>query len=302
MNKIVENLFHQAQSKGTGRLAAGFMDLTTGEAVYLNGDISSPTASVYKIFVLCQLFHMQKERKLSFCHKHILSEQEKSIGSGVLEKEPAGTEHSLMDYIMLMMSVSDNTATDYLVSLAGKENIRINVLEALELNNSKCDLNCMENLTGCYNTTLEEYRKMCESDSWYDSYMGSYFLCQEEKNNQTTPKDMVKLLSLMNQGQAIDPDSDRQMLDIMAQCKTNARIPALLPDSVRVEHKTGTIDHLANDVGIVRTHKGDYILALFYNGNIGSREEYTSTSFSEVGNKILSELSFDIYNAFIANK
>jgi beta-lactamase class A len=113
---------------------------------------------------------------------------------------------------------------------------------------------------------------------------------------------MIKLLSLMNQGQVVDPDSDQQMLDIMAQCKTNTWIPALLPDGVRVEHKTGSIDHLANDVGIVRTHKGDYILALFYNGNIGSREEYISTSFKEAGDKILSELSRDIYNAFITNK
>lgn len=302
MKSIIKNLFHQAQSKGTGRLSAGFMDLTTGETVYLNGDAPNPTASVYKIFVLCQLFYMQKERQLSFCHKHTLLEEEKSIGSGVLEKAEAGTEYTLMDYVMLMMTISDNTATDYLVKLAGKENIRRNVLERLGLHDSKCDMTCMENLVACYNTTLEEYRDRCNSGSWYDSHMGSYFLCQEEKNNQTTARDMVKILSLMDQGQAIDPDSDRQMLDIMAQCKTNARIPALLPNSVRVEHKTGSIDHLANDVGIVRTHKGDYILALFYNGNIGSREEYISTSFSEVGNKILSELSYDIYNAFIANK
>ena len=42
MKSIIENLFHQAQSKGTGRLSAGFMDLTTGETIYLNGDAPSP--------------------------------------------------------------------------------------------------------------------------------------------------------------------------------------------------------------------------------------------------------------------
>lgn len=301
-NNTIENLFQQAQAKGTGQLAAGFMDLSTGDTVYLNGDTPIPPASVVKIFILCQLFQMEKDGKLSFSTKHTLLESEKSIGSGILEKAQAGTEFTVWDYINLMMSVSDNTATDYLTVLAGKDNIRKNIFERLGLSNSTIELNALEVLTCYYNTTLEKYRKMCTGSSWFDSYMGSFFRCEEKRNNQTTARDMVKLLSLMNKGQVISPESDKRMLDIMAECKTNSRIPALLPEGVRVEHKTGSVDHVANDAGIVRTEKGDYILVMFYNGNIGSREEYDTTRYTQVGDKILRELSYDIYQAFTQSK
>jgi hypothetical protein len=48
----------------------------------------------------------------------------------------------------------------------------------------------------------------------------------------------------------------------------------------------------------VRTHKGDYILFVSYNGNLGTREEYDTTGYTQVGNVILSELSYEVYQAF----
>ena len=302
MKAQIEALFRDAQSKGTGLLAAGFMDLSTGETAYLNPDTAFPTASVFKIFVLCQLFYMKKTGTFDLDEKHILQESDKSIGSGELEKAPAGTEFTMMDFVMLMMSISDNTATDYLVNAAGFENIRKNVIEPLGLTSTKCHFGCMDLLTRCYGVTLEEYRAKCVGSGWFDAHMGSYFRCTEEKNNQTTPRDLVKLLSLMNEGRVVDAENDRQMLDIMAQCKTNSRIPAKLPEGTRVEHKTGTIDHLANDAGIVRTPKGDYILVYSYNGNVASREEYTTTKYAQLGDAILSQLSCDVYRTYLQNK
>jgi beta-lactamase class A len=129
-----------------------------------------------------------------------------------------------------------------------------------------------------------------------------YFLCQEEKNNQSSPRDMVKLLSLMYDGKLLGTDSDQRMIDIMRQCKTNARIPAKLPEGTPVAHKTGSIDHLTNDCGIVYTDNGDYVLTLFYNGNLASEEEYEGTNWGDVGNSILSQLSADIYNAYMQSK
>lgn len=301
MTNAIEKLFQEAQSKATGLLAAGFMDLATGKTVYLHGDVPVPTASVYKIFILARLFQMQKEGSLCLSSKHVLTEDEISIGSGILDKSKVGTEYSLMDYVMLMMSVSDNTATDYLASLTGFDSIRQYVIEALGLTSTKCELNCMDLLTRCYGVSAEEYLQKCDSDTWFDAHMGSYFRCEEAVNNQTTAKDIVRFFSLLYNGQLVDPDSDRQMLDIMAQCQTNSRIPAKLPDGVTVAHKTGSIDHLANDAGIVMTQKGDYVLALFYNGNVGTRAEYDRTSFSEFGTQILSDLSYQVYQTYMAN-
>ena len=257
---------------------------------------------MFKVFVLCELFRREKEGSFSFDDKHILLESEKSIGSGVLESAEAGTVFSMMDYAMLMMTISDNTASDYLFSVAGPENIRKNIIEPLELTGTKIDFNCAQLLTSYYDVTIEEYRRVLREDGRWYRRNHPYFLCEPEKNDQTSPRDMVKLLSRMYEGKLLDGDSDRRMLDIMRQCKTNARIPAKLPEGVAVAHKTGSIDHLANDCGIVYTGNGDYVLTLFYNGNRGSVEEYECTDWSDVGNSILSQLSADIYEAYMQCK
>ena len=302
MIERIRKILDAASARGTGLLGVGFCDLSTGEEVYLNGEAVFPTASVFKIFVLCELFRREQEGTFSFEDRHILLESEKSIGSGVLESAEAGTEFSMMDYAMLMMSISDNTASDYLFSVAGPENIRKYVIEPLELTNTKIDLNCAQLLTNYYDVTIEEYRKILkENGRWYRRN-SPYFLCELEKTNQTTPREMVKLLRRMYEGKLMGGDSDRRMLDIMRQCKTNARIPAKLPEGVAVAHKTGSIDHLANDCGVIFTGSGDYVLTLFYNGNRASVEEYEGTEWSTVGNSILSQLSAEIYEAYMQSK
>ena len=111
---------------------------------------------------------------------------------------------------------------------------------------------------------------------------------------------MVLTMKLLYEGRVIDPGTDAKILDEMATCQTNSRIPALLPAGTRVAHKTGTLDHLANDTGIVYSPKGNYILSCFYNGNLADEEEYVSTSWSEKGTGILARLSKEIYDAYTA--
>ena len=301
MMERIRKVLDNAALQGTGLLGVGFRDLTTGEEIYLNGDAVFPTASVFKVFVLCELFRREQEGTFSFSDCHTLQEHEKSIGSGVLESAEAGTVFSMLDYTMLMMTISDNTASDYLFGVAGPENIRKHIIEPLGLTSTKIDLNCAQLLTNYYDVTLEEYRRVIKEGRWYRRNT-PHFLCQVGKNDQTSPRDMVKLLSRMYRGEVIGPDSDRRMVDIMLQCKTNARIPANLPEGVRVAHKTGSIDHLTNDCGIVFTDSGDYVLTLFYNGNLASKEEYEGTDWDDVGNRILSQLSADIYTAYTEGK
>ncbi len=303
MTAHIRQIIKKAAHKGTGLLGVGFKDLLTGEEIYLNGDTAFPTASVFKIFVLCELFRREQKGTFSFDEQHTLLNCEKSIGSGILEQAEEGTVYSMMDYAMLMMSISDNTASDYLFSVAGRDNIRKNIIEPLGLTNTKIDLNCAQLLTYNYDVTIEEYRKIVDAENGrFHRRNSPYFLCQTEKNNQSSPRDMVKLLSLMYDGKLLGTDSDQRMIDIMRQCKTNARIPAKLPEGTPVAHKTGSIDHLTNDCGIVYTDNGDYVLTLFYNGNLASEEEYEVTNWGDVGNSILSQLSADIYNAYMQSK
>ena len=296
MLRKLQELFERTAQKGTGLLGIGFKDMNTGEEVYYNGDKVFPLASVYKIFVLCELFRMQKEGTFSFADRHTLLESEKSIGSGILELIGEGAVFSMMDLIMLMMSISDNTATKLLQQYTSDETVTANIIEPLGMQDTLYRSGA--GLCNYYNVTVEEYRKVTSSGGRFHARNGSYFRCVEPKNRQPSPRDMLKLLSLLQAGKFIDEETDRKILDIMLKCQTNSRIPAKLPHGVTVAHKTGTIDHLTNDCGIVYTDCGSYVLTLFYNGNLASEEEYEGTSWDAFGTALLAQLSRDIYDIY----
>ena len=111
MIEQLKTIFEESAKAGTGRLCVGFKDLVTGEEVYYNGDTVFPTASVYKTFVLCELFRREKEGTFSFSDTHTLLESDKRIVSGILELIGEGAVLSMMDYTMLMMVISDNTSS-----------------------------------------------------------------------------------------------------------------------------------------------------------------------------------------------
>lgn len=292
----LKTLFEETAKTVTGPLGIGFKDLNSGEELYYNGDMVFPMASVYKIFVLCELFRKQKEGTFSFADRHTLLESEKRIGSGILELIGEGAVLSMMDYTMLMMVISDNTSTALLQKYTPAEDIQANLIKPLELRDTLyvpgaglCDF---------YGVTVEEYRKITSEGGRFHARNGSYFRCVEPKNKQSSPRDLLKILSLLQEGRLIDAQSDRQVLDIMLKCQTNDRIPKKLPAGVRVAHKTGSIDHLANDCGIVYTDCGNYVLTLFYNGNLASEEEYEGSEWTAVGNRLLSGLSAEVYRIF----
>jgi len=158
MREKLQKLFEETAKKGTGLLGIGFKDMATGEELYYNGDRAFPLASVYKIFVLCELFRQQKEGTFSFAERHTLLESEKSIGSGILEMIGEGAVFSLMDYAMLMMAISDNTATDYLYKRAGAKNVEKHIIAPLELQDTKFNADCATLLTSSYGIALVEYR------------------------------------------------------------------------------------------------------------------------------------------------
>ena len=85
----------------------------------------------------------------------------------------------------------------------------------------------------------------------------------------------------------------------MKRCHTNSRIPRHLPKGTEVAHKTGTMDKVANDVGVVYTDKGDYLLCMFYNGNTATREEYDANIKGRLSDNLLADISRDIYAEYV---
>jgi beta-lactamase class A len=79
---------------------------------------------------------------------------------------------------------------------------------------------------------------------------------------------MVDLLRRIYKGDLISADSRNYLLSVMAKCHTGRnRMKSLLPAGTPVEHKTGTLDGLADDVGFISMPDGHRIaVAIFTRG------------------------------------
>jgi len=89
-----------------------------------------------------------------------------------------------------------------------------------------------------------------------------------DTRDSSTPKGMIELLKSIYKAKIISPDSRDYLLGVMAKCQTGRnRIKSMLPAGTPVEHKTGTLNGLADDVGFISMPDGHRIaVAIFTRG------------------------------------
>ena len=89
-----------------------------------------------------------------------------------------------------------------------------------------------------------------------------------DRRDSSTPVAMVDLLRRIYRAELIKPESRNYLLDLMAQCETGKnRMKSLLPSGTPVEHKTGTLNGLSDDVGFISMPDGRRIaVAIFTRG------------------------------------
>ena len=291
--EAIRQIAEKYDAKTTGDLGLLFTDLKTGETVTVNPDKELPAASTFKVFLLAEFLRQCEEGNFSLMDRHELKEEFVSPGSGVLCDLLPGMNLTLMDYARLMMMLSDNTATDYLYSLTGRDNIKKNVIDAFNLTKTKCDYPCKLLIETYFDPA---HKKVAGERNWRNT---DDYLCLTPENDSTSANDMAKVLKMAYDKTLFSPWVSEQMIDIMKRCHTNSRIPKELPRDVEVAHKTGTMDKVANDCGIVYTEKGDYIICLFYNGNVASQEEYDANIKGRFSDGLLAEISKEIYAAYM---
>ena len=103
----------------SGELAYSILDEQSGEIYNYRCDAVMPTASTMKVFCLARLLRMVQDGELSLDDPVIMSESNQVRGSGVLKELHLGLELTLRDACMLMVIVSDNTATNMVIDAVG---------------------------------------------------------------------------------------------------------------------------------------------------------------------------------------
>jgi beta-lactamase class A len=229
--------------------------LGTGEQASFNGDALFPTASVFKVPVIVELYRQAEAGRLSLDDKIVLKEAEKVPGSGILKELSEGLEVTIKDLSRLMMILSDNTATDLIVERVGKDNVNT-AMRRLGLNKTTVVAGCRDllfDLVGANDLpeemkTLNQYLQLAKAGA----NKGSWSL-GTDRNDVTTPLEMNKLLGLLVEGKAAGRASCDAILATMEKCQTGEyRVPKYLPtEKVKMNRKTGSLPGIRNDVGII---------------------------------------------------
>jgi beta-lactamase class A len=214
-----------------GRVGIAVEDLATGFESGVNESASLPAASTIKIPVMVEVFKQMEAGKIDLSTVVRLENRDRDWGWGDLADAPDGTKHTVKELLWLMITQSDNTATNELIRLVGR----------VHINATMAGL-------GLSHTMLGDYIR-----SQTDTIR--YAL-------RTSPHDMLRLLDAIARDKLVDQWSSREMIAILEGQTHNGLLPVPLPKDVKIAHKTGSLHDTLNDVGIVYQFGEPYVIAV----------------------------------------
>ncbi len=278
-----------------GVYAFSVKHLGTGEAASVNGEEVLPTASVFKVPLVVELYGQVERGEVSLDERYVLRDADKVPGSGILRELSEGLELTLSDLATLMMIVSDNTATDVILGLVGMERVN-SAMRGLGLEKTVIAASCRDIIfdgVGGFGLPDEE-RTLARYEELAAEARRRGGFTAKTRNNVSTADEMTRLLGLIAEGMAAGRASCDAIMGLMAKCQTGeARIAKYLPrNMVRVCHKEGTRLRLRNDVGVVTL--------------LGSGERWALSCFTnEVGDvnaaeEAIARVSRNVYDYFTA--
>lgn len=102
--------------------------------------------------------------------------------------------------------------------------------------------------------------------SWdVNNTMLSYGLTRTDISKEgltTSPSDILRFYEQLATGRIVNREASQEIIDVLLKQKIRDRIPFLLPEGIRVAHKTGNLEGLSHDAGIVYAPRGAYIIVI----------------------------------------
>lgn len=205
-----------------------------------------PSASLIKIPIMIQAFRQAGSGRISF---DTVLPLHQPVDGGSFGEKPEGTPVTVRELVQHMIVESDNTCTNMLIDLLGMEAINEEIARQ-----------------GMTQTILQ--RKMMDFDA-----------AKAGRENKTTPSDMGHVLLRLAQGTCLGEKEDAAMRQILSQQEDNCILPAQIPHTVRVDHKTGELDGLYHDCGIIWKENAPYVCCLMADGIADEAQALSDLSY-----------------------
>ena len=220
-------------AQASGEVALAAMNLTSGEEVARNAERSMPTASVFKLPLLVEVFRQAEEGALDLGERITLGSEDVVMGSGILRDFGPGLQPTLRDLAMMMVIVSDNSATNLLLDRVGGPR---------QVNATMGDLGL---------PSIVVHRRIMFGEITTNGSLA-----------EAAPRDLMHLVAMLAREELVSPAASREMLAILGRQRYLEQAPRFiayrpyagdfgLPQPITVRNKTGFINGLRADTGLI---------------------------------------------------
>ncbi|MEZ6059638.1 MAG: serine hydrolase [Planctomycetaceae bacterium] len=259
-----------------GDVAVSVRHLDSGAAFHYRSDTVMPTASLIKFPVMIEAYRQEEAGRLDLSATVTLTKNDKVPGSGILTKHFSdGAELTLRDAIRLMIAYSDNTATNLVLDRIGLTSTA-DTMAAMGFPETKIHSKVYRGSTSAFPERSREFG------------LGS-----------TTSSDMIALLDQLHRRELVSPEASDAMLDHLTACESRDMLPSLLPDDVRVAHKSGSVSNARTDAGILFTNSGPIAICVLTNNN--KDQSWGSNNAAQVLGGQIARTVFDHFNPSLPN-
>jgi beta-lactamase class A len=267
----LETSLRQKIAASGAEVAVAYRTLDGRTELLIDGDKSFHAASTMKVPVMIELFRQARAGAVTLDDTLAIRNEFRSIVDGSpyalgegddSDKEiyaAAGRTLTLRQLCEAMIASSSNFATNLLIDKLGVQKIR-------------------EAVTALGGGGMQVLRGV-EDGKAFDKGL----------NNTTTARGLLELLDRIAHGRAVDPESDRAMIEILKRQQFNDAIPAGLPPGTPVAHKTGNVTRIHHDAAIVYG-PAPYVLVLLVRGLDDKKKSAA----------LMTDLSRAVYEASIA--
>lgn len=243
-DKKLQSKVHEAIAGFNGDIGIYIKNLRTGKIVAINADTIFPTASIVKVPILVGIMDKINKGELKYDSSLIYKDSLLYEGSDILGSFKSNEKISLKKVIMLMLTTSDNTASLWLQSIAGK-GIRINEI--------------MDSL-GLKNTRVNSRTPGRENDRTQYGW------------GQTTPLEMGTLFEKIYRNEVFSASACERMMRCLGRnyWDENEAI-SVIPPTIEVFSKNGCVNASRSEAMIVNAPGNPYVFCIFTKNNKDQR-------------------------------
>lgn len=246
--KIADQYLAAREAQGE-KWSVSVKDLSSNEIMDYNASEKMQSASVVKVFIMGAVYDRM-------CYP---STQERLIAAN------ESYDGELRYLLEQMITISDNNAANQLITKLGE---------------------------GDFKKGAEVVNQFCKENGYASTSIGRAFLeSNPTGDNYTSAEDCTKILSDIYHGTCVNEEASEKMLDILKNQTVKTKISMGVPVEIKTANKTGEMPEgyglgcIENDMAIVFTEKGDYIITVLSN-ELGGRNEEAKQVIRQISNDI----------------